>query len=157
MLYNLTKQPEALANSPIETVDFIKNKHLGKRIENSSELIQKKFEEYQKEISADEIKEFYNTTFYPMLKDIEEYGVEFAEIENQGNFERSQKMLIDALEDNDSEITEKLMKYISLKSPFIRLLQENSIPEDDKDFLVEAIVVDCERKIARDIDDSLKF
>lgn len=157
VLYNLTKQPEALANSPIETVDFIKNKHLGKRIENSSELIQKKFEEYQKEISADEIKEFYNTTFYPMLKDIEEYGVEFAEIENQDNFEQAQKIIIDALEDNDSEITEKLMKYISLKTPFIRLLHENNIPEDDKDFLVEAIVVDCERKIARDIDDSLKF
>lgn len=157
VLYNLTKQPEALANSPIETADFIKNKHLGKRIENSSELIQKKFEEYQKEISADEIKEFYNTAFYPMLKDIEEYGVEFAEIENQDNFERAQKMLIDALEDNDSEITEKLMKYISVKSPFIRLLQENNIPEDDKDFLVETIVVDCMRKIAKDIDKSLNF
>ena len=157
VLYDITGDPEALAGSPIDTARFIKNHYLEKKVLSRKDEIEKKYEQYLPELSPNKIRDFYDTEFYPMMMDILEGGVEYAGIENQKNFELVQQKVINALNSGDKEMTDKLTKYLTDKSAFIRIIQDNTISEDDKDELLEKMVVDFERNVTKSIEPELKF
>ena len=108
-------------------------------------------------LSQNEIHDFYDTEFYPMVIDILEGGTEYVSIDNQENFKLAQQKVVNSLNSRDQYITDKLTKYLTDKSAFIRIIQDDNIPEDDKYELLEKMVVDFERDVAKSTEPALKF
>lgn len=155
VLYDITGNPEVLAQNPVDTAKFIKNKYLDKKVSNSKDIIMQKYEQYIEPLSSEEIHEFYDSAFRPMMLDIFEAGVEYENIDNAENFERVQKLILGALNAKDSVMEERLTQYLADRSAFIKLMQEDTVSDDGKDRLAEMLVVDFERRVAQDSD--LKF
>ena len=156
-LYEITGRAETLAASPVDTARFIKNHYLEKKVLSHKDTIEKKYEHYLPVLSQNEIHDFYDTEFYPMVIDILEGGTEYVSIDNQENFKLAQQKVVNSLNSRDQYITDKLTKYLTDKSAFIRIIQDDNIPEDDKYELLEKMVVDFERDVAKSTEPALKF
>lgn len=145
-LYTLTHRPEALANNPIEAANFIKINHQERRLSAASDTIAAKYKAYMSELSEDKINEFYKSAFLPVLMDIAENGVEFTNIEKADKFNANLQVVIDAIKSNDKKLNIIRNLYLSNKKAFIMLLDDSSIPDEDKDVLRERLVVDFVQK-----------
>lgn len=151
ILYALTQNPEMLTNTPVQTAAFIKANYLGKRVSDNKEQISRKYNEYLNPLSQDEIRAFYSSTFYPKLINIFETGLKYETIDkninNLRNFDEVEVSIVNSLKNNDRDMITKVNKYLTDKSAFIKLINENQISAEGKDRIIEKLVADFERKI----------
>ncbi len=145
ILYQITHKPETLANSPIETADFIQKYYLGHQMLKSSADIKNKYEEYLQPLPEDTINEFYSLTFYPALLAFAQQGLKNIPIKNKENFEQAQKMIKNALAGQGKDIIDNIKRYLTNKSAFIRLINEADTPSDAKSKILEKLVANFAR------------
>ena len=121
MLYEISKNPNTIANSVDENTQFIKARHLENRIFNQTSKINKKYEEYMNFTpSQNELETFYNSVFYPKIIEIFETKPRYTQIDNYKEFDTTEEFVINSVETNDKIIVDKLYNYLQNNSPFIK-------------------------------------
>ncbi len=152
VLYEISKNPNTIANSVDENTQFIKARHLENKMLNQTSKINQKYEEYISfNPSKKELETFYNSTFSPKLIEIFETQPQYTQIDNYKEFDSTEEFVINSVETNDQIVIDKLYSYLQNNSPFIKLLQDENIEDETKDILTEKLVINFEKTIAKDI------
>ena len=145
-LYTLTHKPGALANNPVEAANFIKRHHQEIKLSAASETVARKYKEYLQTLPEGKVDEFYHSTFLPVLMDIAQNGVEFTHIIMPDKFKQNQRVILDGIKSGDKNLSTLLHIYLNGRKAFIKILDDSTIPDEDKDELREKIVVDFIQK-----------
>ncbi len=151
VLYELTQNPKALTLQAINAGDFIKNHHMERKIQERQNLISQKYNEYIKPLSQEDIENFYESEFKPVLFDVLDSDKEYDATYNPENFEKAQKFIFNAYYTSKDKTTAMIKKFITDNSAFIKLMQEDAIPEEEKENILEKMAVNYVCSVAKDI------
>ena len=145
-LYDISENPEAFSIPAGKIPVFVKSKYLDKKLAEQKQQIQEKYNHNLQFLPQEQIQNFKEKEFLPRLLKLQFVDLMYEKIDNLENFEKVLKAVVN----NAEHSSEELNTYLENKSAFIRLFNNDSLPDEAKDRLLEKIMVDFIRLKAKE-------